>query len=62
MCFAVRAVVGTTFEAIGSSNADRDPSTAHERPSDDHAPLWMTKLLGYEWNRLLTSALRMAGL
>jgi putative membrane protein insertion efficiency factor len=31
-------------QSAGSIGADRRPSTAHERPSDDHAALRMTRL------------------
>jgi uncharacterized protein len=40
------AVVKTSCEGAGSFGADRDPSTAHDRPSDDHASLRMTRLKG----------------
>ncbi len=38
------AVVEILREDAGGSEADRGPSTAHDRPSDDHASLRMTKL------------------
>ena len=40
------AVVKTSCEGAGSFGADRDPSTTHDRPSDDHASLRMTRLKG----------------
>jgi putative membrane protein insertion efficiency factor len=47
------AVVETPFEGAGGIEGGhrqldgyRDPSTTHDRPSDDHAPRRMTKLRG----------------
>jgi hypothetical protein len=39
-------VVKTGFEGASSIGGARGPSTAHERPLDDHAPLRMTRLKG----------------
>jgi uncharacterized protein len=40
------AVVETPCEDAGAIEAYRGPSTTHDRPSDDHASLRMTRLRG----------------
>ncbi len=44
-CEMAADVVETSFEGAGGLEGDRGPSTAHARPSDDHAPLRMTDLI-----------------
>ena len=44
------AAVETPFEGAGGIEVDRGPSTAHDRPSDDHASLRMTIRKTYQLN------------